>query len=103
MRGMNDQFSAAVPGRIRGAEVGVSGQGGPAVQQQVTGGAIAAVLQMEPDLLRQRPDTVGGGRRIGEAQRLAGLGGAESFVAGDGDLISVRLGQRSALLHGAGH
>jgi len=48
---MDDQFSAAVPGRIRPAEVGVSGQGGPAVQQQVAGGDVAAVLQMEPDLL----------------------------------------------------
>ena len=100
---MNDQFPAAVPGRVRPAEVRVSGQGRSAPQQQVTGGPVAAVLQMEPDLLGQWPDGIGGGRRICEARSVARLGGAEPFVASDGDLIGLRLGQGSAPSHGAGH
>ena len=73
------------------------------LQQQVASGAVAAVCQMEPDLFRQWSDTVGVGRRIGEGRRRAGLGGTEPFVAGDGDLIGVRLGQGSAPSHGTGH
>jgi len=100
---MDDQFSAAVTSRIRAADVGVAGQGGPVVQQQVAAGTIAAVCQMEPDLLGQRADAVGVRRCLGEGRRLAGLGGAEPFVAGDCDLIGFRLGQGSAPPHGAGH
>jgi hypothetical protein len=73
------------------------------VQQQVTGRVIAAVFQMEADLLRQRSDTVRVSRRVSDGRRLAGLGGAEPFVAGDGDLIGVRLGQGSAPSRIAGH
>jgi hypothetical protein len=58
---------------------------------------------MEPDLLRQRADTVGVGRRVGEGRRLVGLGGTEPFAAGDRGLIGVWLGQGSAPSHGAGH
>jgi hypothetical protein len=46
--------------------VGIPGEAGAEPQQQVPCGRIAAVAQMEPDLLGQRADTIGSGGRVGE-------------------------------------
>jgi len=100
----NDRVRAAAYEMAERLAAGGQPLSGFVVQQQVTGGAVAAVCQVEPDLLRQRADTVGVGRRVGEGRRLTGLGGTEPFAAGDdGGLIGVRLGQGSAPSHGAGH
>jgi hypothetical protein len=97
LRRVDDQFPAEVPGRVRPAEVGVARQSSTAAQQQVPGGVVAAILQMQPDLLGQRADAVGGGRRVGEAEHLARLGAAELLQGGDRDVVGVRLVQGSAL------
>jgi len=97
LRRVDDQFAAAVPGGVWATEVGVACQGITAAQQQVPGGIAAAVLQVQPDLLGQRADAVGGGRRVGQAERLARLGAAEPLQGGDRDVVGVRLVQGSAL------
>ena len=63
---MDDQFPAPALDRVGEAKVGIPGEAGAEPQQQVPCGRIAAVAQMQPDLLGQRADAIGSGGRGGE-------------------------------------
>ena len=56
---VDDQFPAPALDRVGEAKMGIPGEVGAEPQQQVPRGRIAAVVQMQPDLLGQWADAIG--------------------------------------------
>src|SRR6266516_580542 len=89
-RRMDHQLAARALDRVGRVQMGVTRELAPAMEQQITRPGIAAVPEVQHDVLGERPDAIGGRGRADQREYRRGLASGEPLADADFVLASAR-------------